>query len=52
MTGLFLFATAIGLGLLILAPIPKNRLKRMASRSASTSLFAVGLTGYLYQLIS
>ena len=52
MSGVFLFAAAVGLGLLVLLPIPKDRFKRMAARGGSTSLFAVGLTGFLYQIMA
>jgi hypothetical protein len=43
---------ASGLALLVLLPTYKNRMKRLLSQGAGTSMFALGLFGILFQIVA
>ena len=51
MIQLFALVAATGLALLVMLPTYKNRMKRLLSQSAGTSMFALGLFGLLFQIV-
>ena len=42
---------ATGLGLLVLMPTYKNRMKRLLSQGAGSGMFTLGLVGVIFQII-